>query len=110
MQYSFGTRLTKLLSFCYDALEDEEKDATIITADDNIDNGDDPTTATNTIANNKRKTKTRNYTIDEVCGNVTISTKNNRNLERLWCVSSKRTTSLTITKGKNGFFFRIFWI
>ena len=113
MKYSFGTRLTKLLPFCYDMLEDddEEKEAqatisSTVNADADgiaidIDNGEaDP--AINSIVNNNSKRKNlkkRNYTIEEVCGNVTISTKNNWNLERLWCVSSKRTTSLTIREG-----------
>ena len=116
IKYSFGTRLTKVLSCCcYTKLEgqveeqpqsqsqiqqvEEEQQEERNNNDDAGDEVDVPTTAAAQASSSAKRPK-RNFTIDELFGNVMICTKNNWSMERLWCVNPKRIMSLTIIKGK----------
>ena len=114
VKYSFGTRLTKLLTCCYDSLErnreqwqqdsNHNNSDTINDNDGNNCTADDDTEMAGNTTTSTTGPK-RNYTIDEVFGNVTIRTRENWSLEQLWCIDSKRVTSLTV---KNGTFFVAF--
>jgi hypothetical protein len=41
----------------------------------------------------------RNYSMDEVFGNVMILSKSNWTLERIWCMDRKQTAAITLTEG-----------
>jgi hypothetical protein len=41
----------------------------------------------------------RNYSMDEVFGNVMIVSKNNFSLQRVWCMDRKRSAAVTLTEG-----------
>ncbi|KAG7372716.1 hypothetical protein IV203_018859 [Nitzschia inconspicua] len=42
----------------------------------------------------------RNYSMEEVFGNVMIVSKHNFTLERIWCMDRKRSAAVTLTGGK----------
>jgi len=118
IKYTPGTRWTKLpiLRWCYDRIEDRREDYQLLGLrqrtnsncsgadnrssvfdDDEDDDGDDND---DDYVPNQQHVK-RNYTIDEIFGNVTIITRANWSLERLWCVNQRRVTDLIVVSGKD---------
>ena len=79
-KYSLGTRLSKLLCCFNDNIE-----VNLATDNENT-------------TNESLRVK-RNYTIDEIFGNVRIVTRENWSLQNLWCINPKRVTSITILSG-----------
>ncbi len=89
-RYTLGTRLTKLLICFYDNIEVKKS-----FSDDEGEEEDQPTEKTTDLGSKVK----RNYTIDEIFGNVRIVTNANWSLEKLWCSNPKKVSSITVLSG-----------
>lgn len=94
VKYTLGTRLTKLLRCFYDNIEVEEACEVNVSEE----NEDDDDKRNEKAITSETKTK-RNYTIDEIFGNIRIVTHENWSLEKLWCSDPKKVASITVLNG-----------
>jgi len=94
-KYTLGTRLTKHLSFCYDKLQDDAPTPQESSRPSKIEDSDETKEETTAMGVVKR-----NYTIDELFGNLNVVTKDNWSMEKLWCANPNRAKTLYILDGK----------
>jgi len=93
-KYTLGTRLTEHLSWCYDKLQDNAPTPQESSRPSKIKDPDETKEETTAMGVVKR-----NYTIDELFGNLNVVTKDNWSMEKLWCAKPNRAKTLYIVDG-----------